>query len=122
MNNCRNMKENVIQSKSYQFSIRIVNVYKYLSSEKKDFVISKQILRSGTSIGANVEEAIGGQSRKDFLSKMSIAYKESRETSYWLRILKDTDYLKEKQFESLYFDLEEIQKLLTRIIKTTKNS
>ncbi len=84
------MKENVIQEKTYKFAIRAVKLYKYLVDEKREFVLSKQLLRSGTSIGANVEEAIGGQSKKDFIAKISIAYKEARETHYWLRILKDT--------------------------------
>jgi four helix bundle protein len=83
------MRDNVIQEKSYIFAIRIVRLYKYLIKQQKEFVLAKQILRSGTSIGANIEEAIGGQSKKDFLSKLSIAYKEARETNYWLRILKD---------------------------------
>ncbi len=116
------MRDNVIQEKSYIFAIRIVRLYKYLIKQQKEFVLAKQILRSGTSIGANIEEAIGGQSKKDFLSKLSIAYKEARETNYWLRILKDSGYLKIKEFESIFFDLEEIQKLLTTIIKTTKNN
>ena len=116
------MRDNVIQEKSYIFAIRIVRLYKYLIKQQKEFVLAKQILRSGTSIGANIEEAIGGQSKKDFLSKLSIAYKEARETNYWLRILKDSGYLKLKEFESIFFDLEEIQKLLTTIIKTTKNN
>lgn len=88
--------DNVVQSKSYSFAIRIVEVYKYLNSEKKEFVLSKQLLRSGTSIGANVEEAIGGQSRKDFFAKLTIAYKEARESHYWIRLLKDTNYLTEE--------------------------
>lgn len=116
------MKDNLIQEKTYAFAIRIVKLYKYLTKNKKEFVLSKQILRSGTSIGANVEEGIGGQSKKDFLSKVSIAYKESRETGYWLRILKDTDYLKEEEFGSIFCDLEEIQKILSKIIKTTKSN
>lgn len=87
------MKGNVIQAKSYAFAVRIVKLYQHLSAEKKEYVLSRQVLRCGTSIGANVEEAIGGQSRADFVSKMSIAYKEARETSYWLRLLSDTDYL-----------------------------
>lgn len=116
------MRDNVIQEKSYIFAIRIVRLYKCLIKQQKEFVLAKQILRSGTSIGANIKEAIGGQSKKDFLSKLSIAYKEARETNYWLRILKDSGYLKIKEFESIFFDLEEIQKLLTTIIKTTKNN
>ena len=87
--------DNLVLTKSYSFAVRIVRLYQHLSAQKKEFVLSKQVLRSGTSIGANVEEAIGGQSRADFVSKMAIAYKEARETSYWLRLLKDTDYLTE---------------------------
>jgi four helix bundle protein len=84
---------NILQAKSYAFAIRVVNLYKNLIAKKKELVISKQILRCGTSIGANVEEAIGAQSRADFISKLSIAYKEAREASYWLRLLKDTGYI-----------------------------
>lgn len=86
-------KGNIIQEKSYDFAVRIVNLYKHLSQEKKEFVLSKQLLRSGTSIGANIEETIGGQSRKDFYAKLTIAYKEARETHYWIRLLKDTSFL-----------------------------
>ena len=85
--------DNLIQQKSYAFALRIVNAYKFLVSNKHEYVLSKQLLRCGTSIGANIEEAIGGQSEKDFFAKLSIAYKEARESHYWIRILKDTDYL-----------------------------
>jgi len=112
--------KNIIAEKSYGFALRIVKLSQYLI-QKKEFVLSKQILRSGTSIGANVEEALGGQSKKDFLNKMSIAYKEARETSYWLRLLKDSDILLENHFSSIYRDLEEIVKILTKIQKTTRN-
>ena len=115
------MKKNIIVEKSYNFALRIVKLAQYLAKHKKEFVLSKQILRSGTSIGANVEEALGGQSSKDFLNKISIAYKEARETDYWLRLLKDSGLLSEKQFFSLYKDLEEISKILATIQKTTKN-
>ena len=115
-------KENVIQDKSYNFAIRIVKLYKHLSEEKREFVLSKQLLRSGTSIGANVEEAIGGQSRKDFFAKLTIAYKEARESKYWIRLLKDTDYLSDKESESLLNDLEEILKIIGSIQKTVRNS
>jgi four helix bundle protein len=115
------MKENIVQQKSFLFAIRIVNLYKYLVTEKKEFVLSKQILRSGTSIGANIEESIGGQSEKDFLSKISISYKESRETLYWLKLLHATDYINKLEFESLYNEAEEICKILTKIQITTKN-
>jgi four helix bundle protein len=87
------MKENVIQIKSYAFAVRIVKVYKYLCEEKKEYVLSKQLSRSGTSIAANIEEAIGGQTDKDFFAKLTIAYKEARETHYWIRLLTDTDYI-----------------------------
>ncbi len=115
------MKENIIQQKSFFFAIRIVNVYKYLISEKKEFVLSKQLLRSGTSIGANIEESIGGQSDKDFLSKISISYKEARETIYWLRLLYATNYLSKQESESLLYDAEEICKILGKIQITLKN-
>ena len=115
------MKEdNPIQKKSYAFALRIVKLYRFLCEEKKEFVLSKQIVRSGTSVGPNVEEAIGGQSRKDFLSKMSIAYKEARETHYWLRLLRDSDILDAKHAESLIEDCEELLKLSGSIIRTTK--
>ena len=112
---------NIIQEKSFAFAIRIVNLYKFLCEEKKEFVLSKQILRSGTSIGANVEEAIGGQSDKDFFAKLTIAYKEARETAYWLKLLFATDYLNEEQSESLLKDAEEICKILGKIQITMKN-
>lgn len=110
----------IVGEKSYKFAIRIYKLFKYLTEKKKEFVLSKQILRSGTSIGANVEEALGGQSKKDFISKLSIAYKESRETSYWLRLLKDTDNITLKEYSSIDSDLKEIQKMLTAILKTPK--
>ena len=116
------MKENIIQQKSYQFAIRIVQLYKYLTENKKEYVLSKQILRSGTAIGANIEEAIGGQSRKDFLSKLSIAYKESRETGYWLRLLHDTNYLNQKEFESIMSSSTELTKIIGKIQTTTRNN
>lgn len=111
--------ENVILTKSYAFAVRIVKLYQHLSG-KKEYVLSKQVLRCGTSIGANVEEAIGGQSRADFVAKLSIAYKEARETAYWLRLLKDTDYLTSPQFESIHADAEELCRIIAAIQKTTK--
>lgn len=110
---------NVVREKSYSFALRIVKLYKFLV-RKNEFVLSKQILRCGTSIGANVEEAIGAQSKKDFISKMSIAYKESRETHYWLRILRDVNYVPVKAFDSLLKDFTEVQKLIVAILKTSK--
>ena len=115
------MKDNIIQQKSFSFAIRIVNLYKYLVSEKKEFVLSKQLLRSGTSIGANIEESIGGQSEKDFLSKLSISYKEARETIYWLKLLKETGYISINEFESIYNEAEEICKILAKIQITIKS-
>jgi len=115
------MKDNLIRDKSYAFAIRIVKLYKYLCEEKKEFVLSKQLLRSGTSIGANIEEAIGGQSKKDFFAKLTIAYKETRETHYWIRLLTDTDYLTKEQSESMLNDVEELLKIIGSIQKTMKN-
>lgn len=113
--------DNIVQQKSFAFAIRIVNVYKYLISEKKEFILSKQLLRSGTSIGANIEESIGGQSDKDFISKISISYKEARETMYWLKLLQATDYLSEQEAISLLNDAEEICKILGKIQITMKS-
>ena len=115
------MKEdNVVLEKSYALALRMVKLYGYLTEEKREFVLSKQILRSGTSIGANMEEAVGAQSEKDFLSKISIAYKEARETKYWLRLLNDSGYLEEEQAQSLFMDIEEMLKLLGSIQRTLK--
>jgi len=115
-------KDNIIQEKSYDFAVKIVKLYKRLSQEKKEFVLSKQLLRSGTSIGANIEEAIGGQSRKDFYAKLTIAYKEARETHYWIRLLKDTSFLSEEEAQPFLNDIEEILKIIGSIQKTIRNS
>ena len=112
------MNDSVIYKKSFEFAIKIVNLYKNLTN-KKEFVISKQLLRSGTSIGANVAEATAAYSKRDFTSKMSIASKEARETKYWLDLLKATNYLGEKDFDILN-DIDEIIKILTSIIKTSQ--
>ena len=112
--------DNPIREKSYNFALRIVGIYSHLCDEKKEFVISKQVVRSGTSIGANVEEAIGGQSRKDFLSKINIAYKEARETHYWLRLLRDSGILTPQQVNPVITDCDELLKLSGSIIKTMK--
>ena len=115
------MKEdNVVQEKSYAFAVRVVKVYRHLADEKKEYVLSKQLLRSGTSVGANIEEAIGGQSEKDFYAKLNISYKEARETKYWIRLLTDTDYLTEKQSQSLLQDIEELLKIIGSILKTLR--
>ena len=118
----KSMKENIIQQKSFAFAIGIVNSYKYFQTEKKEFVLSKQLLRSGTSIGANVEEAIGGQSKKDFIAKISISYKEARETMYWLKLLKATFYLDEKEADSISRDAEELCKILSSILVSSKQN
>ena len=115
-------KENIIKEKAYNFAVRIINLYKFLTTEKKEFIISKQILRSGTSIGANVEEAVGGISRRDFISKLSIAYKESRETHYWLRLIHDGQFIPEKMFISFEKDCLELCKILISIIRSTRKS
>ena len=115
-------KDNVVQIKSYAFAVRIVNVYKYLSEEKKEYVLSKQLLRCGTSIGANIEEAIGGQTEKDFFAKLTISYKEARETHYWIRLLKDTSYLSNEEAQSLLNDVEELLRIIGSIQKTLRNS
>ena len=116
------MKENVIQEKSYAFALRIVKCAWYVRDEHKEFTLSKQLLRSGTSIGANVEEAIGGQSRKDFTAKLSVAYKEARETHYWLRLLGDAGLMNEVMSKSMLSDCNEILKIIGSILKTTKEN
>jgi four helix bundle protein len=112
--------ENIIQEKSFAFAVRIIHLYKYLCEEKKEYILSKQILRSGTSIGANIEESIGGQSDKDFLSKLSISYKEARETMYWIKLLSATNYLNIEQTDSLLKDAEELCKIIGKIQITIK--
>jgi four helix bundle protein len=114
-------QDNVVRVKSYAFALRIVKLYRWLCDEKKEFVLSKQVLRSGTSVGANVEEAIGGQSDRDFHAKMTIAYKEVRETHYWLRLLHDSNFIDEAAFSSIAADCEELLKLLGSITKTMKS-
>lgn len=116
------MKESVLSVKSYAFALRIIKLYQFMASEKREFVLSKQILRSGTSIGANIEESVHAQSKIDFIHRLSIAQKEACETNYWLRLLRDSDYLNPKLAESLLTDREEIQRLLTASIKTAKSN
>ncbi len=115
------MKENIVQMKSYAFAVRIVNLYKQLCENNKEYILSKQLLRSGTSIAANIEEAIGGQSEKDFLSKLSIAYKEARETLFWIRLLTDTNYIDKVESESLMYEANELLKIIGSIQKTLRN-
>src|SRR5690554_6202648 len=111
---------NMIREKSLAFAIRIVNLYKQILEEKKEYVLSKQLLRSGTAIGALTREAEHAQSKADFLNKMNIALKEANETLYWLILLKETDYLSSEIFHSIYTDAEELLKILVSIVKTTK--
>jgi four helix bundle protein len=115
-----NVKENIIKDKSFNFSVRIVKLGRYLTEKKKEYTISRQILKSGTSIGANVEEADGGISKADFSNKISIAYKEAKETHYWLRLLHASGYIDDKLFESLLNDCNELCKILFAILKTTR--
>ena len=112
--------DNVIEVKSKAFAVRIVKLARYLQEQKKEYVISKQLLRSGTSIGANVKEAIRGQSKADFTAKMNIALKESSETEYWLEILHETDYLSDNEFDGIYADSKEIIRILMSIVKTSR--
>ncbi len=114
------MKENIIASKSYAFALRIIKLYKFLVSEKKEYVLSKQILRSGTSVGALVKEAEHAQSKADFVHKMNIALKEANETEYWLMLLKDSDYIDKNSFNSIHPENIELIKLLVSIVKTSR--
>ncbi len=111
--------DNIIENKSFEFAVRIVRLYQHLSESKKEFVLSKQLLRSGTSIGANVSEAQKAQSRADFNAKMNIALKEANESFYWLRLLHKTDYLTDNQYDSIEKDIKEIIAILVSICKKT---
>ena len=112
------MKENIVQEKSFAFAIRIVKLYRYLTEKKKECILSKQLLRSGTSIGANIEESIGGQSKADWLSKLTIAHKETRESIYWIKLLSATNYLS----TSLLKDADEIAKILGKTQITARGN
>ena len=114
--------ENIIVDKSKAFALRIIKLYKYLISEKKEYVLSKQVLRSGTSIGANVKEAIRGQSKADFYAKMNIALKEASETEYWLELLGESGYIEKIHFDSMNSDCQELISILVAITKTQKNA
>ena len=114
------MKENVVAEKSYAFALRIVKAYKFLSSEQREFILSKQLLRSGTAIGALVKEAEHAQSKADFINKMNIALKEANETEYWLMLLKDSNFIDEKSFQSISEENKELIRLLISIVKTSK--
>ena len=113
-------KDNIIRSKSFDFSVRIVNLYKVLYYERNEKTLSKQLLRSGTSIGANIEEGIAAFSKKEFIYKLHISYKEANESFYWIKLLYRTNYINDVEFESLKLNIEEIIKLLTSIIKSSK--
>ena len=113
------MKENVIAIKSHNFAVRIVRMYQYLCNNKHEFNLSKQVLRCGTSIGANVHEAIQAQSRRDFISKMNIALKEASETEYWLKLLFDTGYLSYHQYKSINSDCRELNRILIAIVRNS---
>lgn len=114
------MKENVVKYKSFAFAVRVVKLYQFLQTDKKEFVLSKQLLRSGTSVGAMVREAEQAESKADFKHKMAIAQKEINESIYWLELMKETNYLTQTEFDSIYPDAVDLIKLITAIIKTTK--
>ena len=113
------MNDNISVDKSFDFAVRIVNLHKYLIQEHKEYIMSKQLLRCGTSIGANISEAQRGQSKADFAAKMNIALKEANETEYWLRLLYRTDYLSKAQYESMYSDIQELLGILIAICRTS---
>lgn len=115
-------KGNVVQIKSYAFAVRVVKACQYLNIEKNEIVLSKQLLRSGTSIVANIEEAIGGQSEKDFFAKLTIAFKKTRESHYWIRLLKDSDYPNQEESISLINDVKELLKIIGSIQKTMREN
>ena len=115
------MSRNVILIKSKEFAVRIINLYKHLCANKKEYVLSKQVLRSGTSIGANVREANVAQSKKEFVAKMNISLKEAAETEYWLELLHETDYITQAEYESLAEDCSVLNRLLISIIKTSNS-
>jgi len=116
------MKKNVVRDKSFKFAVRVVNLNRYLVEKKREYVLSKQVLRSGTAIGALIREAEYGESKADFIHKLSIALKEANETDYWIDLLHQTNYIQEKQYTSLKKDITELLKLLTAIIKKTKHN
>ena len=114
------MNSAAVQEKSFRFAVRIVNLCRYLQTERKEYALSKQLLRSGTSIGANIAESQQAQSRADFVNKLNVALKEAYETNYWLRLMSETQYLKTQEFESIIADCKELEKLLIAIVKTSK--
>ncbi len=119
---CTINKDNIIKTKSFDFALHIIHLYKYLIDSKKEFVLSKQVLRSGTAIGANIEEADSTQSRKDFIARLSISLKEAKETHYWLRLLHSSDFIDNNMFDSIEKDCNEVIALLTSDIKSARNN
>ena len=115
----RDIDTNVILIKSKKFAVRCIRMYQWLNREHREFIMSKQLLRSGTSIGANIKEALRGQTRPDFGTKMNLALKEASETEYWLELLYETDYINITQFESIVSDCRELIRILTAIVKST---
>jgi len=116
------MKENIVKTKSFAFAIRVVKLYQFLCEQKKEFVLSKQLLRSGTSVGAMIRESEHAETKRDFIHKLAIAQKEINETIYWLELLNETNYLSEDQFLSINTDAIELIKLITSILRSTKNN
>jgi four helix bundle protein len=116
------MSKYIVRDKSFSFALRIVKLYKYLAEEKREYILSKQVLRSGTAIGALIREAEQAESKADFIHKLAIALKEANETEYWLDLLFQSEYIEEKSYHSIHADIKEILKLLTSIIKTTKTN
>jgi four helix bundle protein len=114
--------DNILEPKSYKFALRCIDLYKWMVAEKKEFILSKQLLRSGTSVGALIKEATHAQSRADFLNKMNVALKEANEFEYWLMLLKDSNFLSEIEFDSMHKDCDELIRLLVSVVKTTKKS
>ena len=116
------MSKHIVRDKSFSFALRIIKLYKYLSEEKREYILSKQVLRSGTAVGALIREAEQGESKADFVHKLAIALKEAKETEYWLDLLFHSEYIEQKSYDSIHADVEELIKLLVSIIKTSKQS
>ena len=116
------MKRNIIKDKSFKFAVRIIRLYQYLRRDKREYILSKQVVRSGTSVGAMIRESEHAETRKDFLHKIAVAQKEINETIYWLDLLKETDYLTEKYYNSIHSDAVEIIKIITSILISTKKN
>ena len=115
-------KNSIIMTKSYDLAVRIIKLYQHLTDKKKEFILGKQLIRAGTSVAANIREAYDAESGRDFIHKLAISQKECSETGLWLELLKDTDYLTEKEFISIYADTEEVYKIITSIILTKKQN